>query len=189
MSSLDFGSKIYSAQEKSTTNYVLLTLVGVGSLTHLFFLNYYSETGGHGPATALIWGYSMMIFALFMKIIISAKSKRLMDFVNMANFQLMFLIGFMLWLVMINVKYLYKLNTGKVPNSFETYSGWTTGLIFFNILLYVMKGNFSGDRPSSDAFDQLMKNTNVISGATLFLIFVLIFIQQTILVNFSVDVL
>lgn len=189
MSNLELDSQIYGLKEKETTNYILLILVGFGALTHIFFMNFYSVSGGHGPASALLWGYSFMIFALFMKIIIGAKSKRLSEFINMANFQLMFLIGFMLWLVMINVKYMFKLNTGKVPSSYETYSGWTTALIFFNILLYVLKGNFSGEKSSSGVFNQLMNNTNIVSGISLFLIFVLIFVQHTILVNFSVDVL
>ena len=185
MSSLFESSVIKGKMENTENQYIFIIIIFVGAVTHLFFSNYYSMSGGYGPATALLWGYSLIIFAIFFKIIIDAKRA---SFLTGTTIQMMILVSLMLWLVIINVQNLYKLNTGKVPTSYSMYSSWTTIFILLHLLLYITNiTNYNEE--NSKTFNKIMQNSSLISLITLFLIFVLIFVQHTILLNFSVDVL
>ncbi len=199
--SMSVSGKFSGKREMNNSNSIIFMVIFVGALTHLCFINYFSVSGGYGPATALLWGYMLIIFAIFFKTILSIKTKEFHSFNASTTFQTMFLLSMMLWLVILNVQYMFQLNTGKVPSSYYTYSTWTTIFILFQIFIYLFKENsillqmfsyFSNENSmnvSNEISRRITSNTNIISLATLFLIFVLIFIQHTILINFSVDVL
>lgn len=180
--------------ERNNTNALIGIIIFVGAFIHLCFTNYFSVTGSFGPATALLWGYMIIIFAIFFKMILSAKTSSFESFNASSTFQTMFLLSMMLWLVVLNVQYMFQLNTGKAPASYYSYSWWTTLFIFIQIIFYMIKDIAKDSQSLSSYYPNefisiIFKNTNAISLVTLFLIFVLIFIQHTILTNFSVDVL
>lgn len=186
--SMSISRKFSGKKEMDNSNSIIFMVIFVGALIHLCFINYFSVSGGYGPATALLWGYMLIIFAIFFKTILSMKTKEFHSFNASTTFQTMFLLSMMLWLVVLNVQYMFQLNTGKVPSSYYTYSLWTTIFILLQIFIYIFKNNsmYSDNGKLSNI---ITGNTNIISLTTLFLIFVLIFIQHTILINFSVDVL
>ena len=199
---MSISGKISGKKEMYNSNSIIFMVIFVGALIHLCFINYFSVSGGYGPATALLWGYMLIIFAIFFKTILSVKTKDFDSFNTSTTFQTMFLLSMMLWLVVLNVQYMFQLNTGKVPSSYYTYSTWTTIFILLQIFIYFFKENsmilqmfsYFSNRKSMNASNgnlsgMITSNTNIVSLATLFLIFVLIFIQHTILINFSVDVL
>ena len=65
---LDITSKIFNGEiikEAKLTSQLFTSFIVIGIITHLFFSNIYSSYGNYGPATSLIWGYSIIIFSMF----------------------------------------------------------------------------------------------------------------------------
>ena len=176
------------------TNYIFMSFICVGIFTHLFFSNVYSTHGNYGPASALIWGYSIVLLSIFSLLFLqqtnsSSVNVSLKD-IPVDNIILMVLI---LWIITINVKNSKKINSRKVPNNFYSYSWSTTILIMLQLVIFVLKMTILSDSSSNNSlfkdFSTVMSNINFISYLLLTLIFILIIIQQIILDNFSVDVL
>ena len=179
--------------DSKLTSYIFMSFICVGIFTHLFFSNVYSSHGNYGPASALIWGYSIVLLSIFSLLFLqqtnsSSINVSLKD-IPVDNIILMVLI---LWIITINVKNSKKINSRKVPNNFYSYSWSTTILIMLQLVIFIIKMTILSDSSNNSLFKDfstIMSNINFISYLLLTLIFILIIIQQIILDNFSVDVL
>ena len=172
-------------KDSSFAGQMFTVIMFVGIITHLVFSNFYSTHGTYGPASALIWGYSIIVFSicaiLFFENVVSLTNN------DSGNFPLevLLLIVIMLWLISINVRHFTRLNTNKVPPMYNTYSMFTTLLIALQLFLFVIKRVMSSNNTTIAILNQF----NLAYLFILALIFILVIVQQIILNNFSVDVL
>ena len=195
---LDITSKIFNGEilkEAKLTSQLFTSFMIVGIFTHLMFSNIYSSHGGYGPATSLIWGYTIIVFSMFSIIFLNQANDSNTN-INFKSIQIddIILMVFIIWLISLNTKFSKKINSRKVPVSFYNYSFWTTILILLQLIIFIVKMSISNndnikDILNSDNKNNIMANINFISYLLLTLIFILIIIQQIILDNFSVDIL
>lgn len=196
---LDITSKIFNGEilnEAKLTSQLFTSFIVIGIVTHLFFSNVYSSYGNYGPATSLIWGYSIILFSMFSIMFLNqvndSASNLNLKMIQVDDIILMVLI---LWLISLNSKFSKKINTKTVPNNFYNYSFWSTILIALELVIFILKMTISNNgsldlEHSMDTSNKtIMANINFISYLLLTLIFILIIIQQIILDNFSVDIL
>jgi len=195
---IDITSKILNGEilkESKLTSQLFTSFIVIGIVTHLFFSNIYSSYGNYGPATSLIWGYSIILFSMFGIIFLSQVNDSAAN-LNLKMIQVddIILMVLILWLISLNSKFSKKINTKKVPTNFYNYSFWSTILIALELVIFIIKMTISnnGSLGLEDIFGNnknIMANINFISYLLLTLIFILIIIQQIILDNFSVDIL
>lgn len=166
---------------------VFMVTMFVGIFTHLIFSNFYSKHGTYGPASALIWGYSIVVVSII-AILFSDNMMEMTNGVsNSISFEIIGLIILMIWLITINIRHFTKLNTNKVPPMFNTYSSFTTILIGVQLLLFIIKRVMANGNNAK--FVALLNQFGMAYTFLLALIFILVIVQQIILNNFSVDVL
>ena len=174
------------------SSYIFTSFIWVGIITHLFFSNIYSSHGNYGPASALVWGYTIILFSMFSLLFLQQISNSSVNLdlkqLKIDNIILMVLI---IWLISLNSKNYKKINSNKVPNNFYSYSWYTTLLIMIELVIFITQITISNNNQdlSSMINKNIMQNINFVSYLLLVLIFMLIIIQQIILDNFSVDVL
>lgn len=195
---LDITGKIFNGEiikEAKLTSQLFTSFIVIGIITHLFFSNIYSSYGNYGPATSLIWGYSIILFSMFSIIFLSQINDSASN-LNLKAIQVddIILMVFLVWLISLNSKFSRKINTRKVPTNFYNYSFWSTVLIALELIIFILKMTIANDNSASignmiNNNKNLMNNINFISYLILTLIFILIIIQQIILDNFSVDIL
>lgn len=196
---LDITSKIFNGEilnEAKLTSQLFTSFIVIGIVTHLFFSNVYSSYGNYGPATSLIWGYSIILFSMFSIMFLNqandSASNLNLKMIQVDDIILMVLI---LWLISLNSKFSKKINTKTVPNNFYNYSFWSTILIALELVIFILKmtisnnGSLDLEHSMHTSNKTIMANINFISYLLLTLIFILIIIQQIILDNFSVDIL
>ncbi len=179
--------------DSKLTTYIFTSFICVGIFTHLFFSNIYSSHGNYGPASALVWGYGIILLSIFSLLFLQQTNNSSVNVslkqIPVDNIILMVLI---LWIITINVKNSKKINSRKVPNNFYNYSWSTTILIMLELVIFMLKMTILSDSSNTNLFKDstnTISNINFISYLLLTLIFLLIIIQQIILDNFSVDVL
>ena len=174
------------------SSYIFTSFIWVGIITHLFFSNIYSSHGNYGPASALVWGYTIILFSMFSLLFLQQISNSSVNLdlkqLKIDNIILMVLI---IWLISLNSKNYKKINSNKVPNNFYSYSWYTTLLIMIELVIFITQITISNNNQdlSSMINKNIIQNINFVSYLLLVLIFMLIIIQQIILDNFSVDVL
>ena len=138
------------------SSYIFTSFIWVGIITHLFFSNIYSSHGNYGPASALVWGYTIILFSMFSLLFLQQISNSSVNLdlkqLKIDNIILMVLI---IWLISLNSKNYKKINSNKVPNNFYSYSWYTTLLIMIELVIFITQITISNNnrlpilRPSS----------------------------------------
>ena len=178
-------------KENQLTSQLFTCFIFVGIFTHLFFSNIYSSYGTYGPASSLIWGYTIILFSMTSLIFLNQINDSVNN-INLKNIEIndIVLMVFIIWLISLNSKFSTKINSRRVPSTFYNYSWWTTILITMQLFIFVIGmtigNNFSN---ITQGIKTIKTNVTFISSLILILIFMLIIIQQIILDNFSVDIL
>ena len=140
-------NKRYELQDNPNVlnNMVLVGLVFVGLIIKLFFG--FEGNANNGPATSLIWGYSIVVFSLLglsftilsSPDIPNKSQKSLLGiskvFINFVPIILL-LVG-LTWLINLNITNYDLINTGDISKSYYHYSGITTILIFLQIVIII----------------------------------------------------
>ncbi len=173
---------------------VFTSFIFVGIFTHLFFRNIYSSVGTYGPATALTWGYTLIVISMISIIFLNNIHKKfnsIKDTIKIINAETLILMILLLWLISININNSKKINSGKLPQKFYTYSYLSSIIIFFQLVLFLINNVMSNIDLTNNGLDDnsILKNLAFLNYLLLFLNFVLVVIQQIILDNFSVDIL
>lgn len=169
---------------------IFTVFIFVGLLTHLIFSTMYSSTGTYGPATALIWGYSIVFFSIIMVIYNNNITNTKDNIFKIVDVETIILLFYMLWLISINSRYMKKINTNSLPRKFYSYSYISSIIITFQTLLFIFFTTLkSSGLNNIDGASEMIKNIRFINHIFTLLNFILIVIQQIILDNFSVDML
>ena len=162
-----------------------------------------SEDGSSGPASASLWGYSIILFSLigivFIKIKMTEDSnKSVLSYIIGNGLPIFLLLFNLLWLISLNVSYFDDINKGLVSKDFYEYSMLNNILIFVQILIsleVILSKAFDyspvdklGDSTGVKV-DIKQKNTVIMVMSFIFIItnFVLSGIQQVTLDYFTTD--
>jgi len=122
-------AKIFDDQSKVNPVFAALILVG---LFIKFALSdvVLSNDGTSGPATSLIWGYSLVIFSMVGIVVVNVDpgSNEWNDIKKLPWVLLMTII-LMVWVIGINIRYYTQINMKTVPDEFFMWSNYSTVLL------------------------------------------------------------
>lgn len=148
-----------SSLKSNDTGYDVNILTGIaiaGIAIKLFLYQNKSQTGDIGPANSAIWGYGVILIALFgiLYITFSLATKSEMqsgviDFLKIilkSSFPVLFLMGLITWLITMNVSYRTRINKGEVSNDYYKFGYVSTALIILQIIIIL---KFVRDKMSS----------------------------------------
>lgn len=137
-----------SSLKSNDTGYDVNILTGiavVGILLKLFLNQNTSQTGDVGPANSSIWGYGVVLIALFgiLYVTFSLATKDEMqsgvfDFLKItmkSSFPVLFLMGSITWLITMNISYRERINKGHVSNDYYKFGYISTALITLQIII------------------------------------------------------
>jgi hypothetical protein len=104
-----------------------------------------SNDGIDGPANSTIWGYGVVAlsllgilyitFSLGSKAAMESSSFQLIKMLFTSSFPVLFLIGLLIWLIIMNVSYRTRINKGQVSNDYYKISFVSSILIILQIII------------------------------------------------------
>ena len=102
--------------------------------------------GFAAPATALVWGYFIIIFAIIGLVFLEVDpEKNTMDALKKLFQPLLLLIIILLWNISLTYRYYKVINKKSVPKQYFMWSGFATilitAIIIFSVLSYLVKEN------------------------------------------------
>lgn len=182
MQSLGTLSEIFADQSKINPVFFSLILVGLFikmTLSELVL----SNDGTTGPASSLIWGYSLVIFSLIGIVVVNVDpgSNEWSDIKKLPWVMLMTIV-LMVWVIGINIQYYTQINLKTVPEEFFTWSGYSTILLLCLIGISVYQYALS-----STGKTDIASNLYIYSVLVLIFNLIAVSIQQVILNCFYVD--
>lgn len=176
---------------------IMSSFIGIGILTHLVLHHQRSSHGHYGPATALIWGYSIIILSIVCVVFLNNVGKKTISIFKLIPIDVLATLILMLWMISLNSSYLVRINQGNVSSDFYSYSYISSWIILAQILFFLfttllknLLTNVSGEyNVVSQDIKMILNKVSFINYILIILNFMFILAQQLILNNFSVDVL
>jgi hypothetical protein len=177
-------------KDSQFSSQIFTVFIFVGLFTHIVFSGIYSKHGTYGPATALVWGYTIVFFSIVMIIYYNNQSSRSNDIFKIVDIETLLLLFYILWLISLNANNMKKINSNNLPRNYFSYSYMTSIIIALQTLLFIFFTTIKANNiQSSEKEKGIISNIKFINYIFTFLNFMLIIIQQIILDNFSVDML
>jgi len=106
-----------------------------------------SKDGSTGPADATLWGYSVVSFSLmillFYTFTLSSKESMkigILDFIKLillSAFPILFLLGVIIWTILINIRFKNKINKGTLPPDYKMFDITSTILLVAQLLVII----------------------------------------------------
>lgn len=123
-------SKLASDLGKVNPVFAALVLVGLFIKVGLSEVTT-SNDGSTGPASSLIWGYSLIVFSLIGIVVVNSDpgQNEWSDIKNLP-WILLLTIALILWIIVINIQYFKVINLKSVPDEYNMWSGYSTILLF-----------------------------------------------------------
>ena len=177
---------------------ILSSFIIVGLLTHLILKGQRSSHGQYGPATALIWGYTITIISIVCVVFLNNVGKKTTNIFKMIPIDILLTLLLMIWMISLNTNNLIRINKGNVSPAFYGYSSVSSWIIFAQIIFFfftsifrnLLQGSGSGEGKNiNDDVKKILTKVTFINYLLLLLNSMFILAQQLILSNFSVDVL
>ena len=182
--------------EANISSRIFFVFIFIGIMMKIVFGNmdiYDPIDGNYGPASLTIWSYGTVMFSIicliFLNIVISDKDEKITKVISI---DMSVLIIYILWIISINMRHFKKINKKKIPDNYNLYSNLSLFVILFQTLFFLVNFLIKSEDTSSDFIDSnkdLFKKIDFINHLLMILNFILILIQQSILDNFSVDIL
>jgi len=173
--------------DQNKVNPVFLALIAVG-LFIKFALSEInpSDDGSTGPASALIWGYGLVVFSLIGLIIVNVNpgSNEWSD-VKELPWILIFTIALLLWVIAINIQYFKQINKKSVPDEYYMWSNYSTILLVCLVGISIYQYFLS--KSGSEKANSLAATMQIYSGMVFLFNLIAVTIQQVILNCFYVD--
>lgn len=185
-------------QKHIDNNLVFSVFVGfviIGLVIKMFFSTKQPD-GSSGPASALIWGYSMVCFSilgiLFIATTLGSKGEKPLAKLLSSGVPLLILMLLLLWAISFNLKYYDKINKGFVAQEYYTWSDISTTIIIFQVVLVcIYIKNVFLKKINGGTIDA--KSSNDSNKAMMAMYFMVLLnaiclgIQQVVLDNFTTD--
>jgi hypothetical protein len=142
-----------------------------------------------GQATASLWGYNVILFALIGIMILKLDTSEYMFMKQIKNIPIyVFVLSVLIvWVIILNVKFYKIINKQQLPKEYYTWNNWSTyTLLSITIIItFVFYVNQMKTSPIlSPSFDS---DISTFLYFILFINFIIVGIQNTILQNFSVE--
>ena len=187
-------------QELRLTEKILFSFIVVGIISKLIFTNINSGDlyGSNGPATVNIMSYSLILFSLVILVFASTivqmhengSNPKTLDSIKGVSWDTLVIVIYLFWIISINLNYYKNINLKQVPPNFFLYSNLSHGIIAFQLIVFminfVIRNSTIGNKDIEDT--GIKQRLNMLNYLLISLNFFLIFIQQIILENFTVDV-
>jgi hypothetical protein len=123
---------------------IFSAITAIGFILKMFFSQNISKGGIDGPANASIMGYSVIIFALLGLLFIAFTLASKSSFSSSAlaiitgSMPIVFLLGILIWKLLMNIKYQKRINRGNVPSDYSRLDSISTILIMFQCIVIFM---------------------------------------------------
>jgi len=167
-SNIDLAQTLNRILDLDKGKQLFIGFIFVGIIVKIFL-------GFAQPATALIWGYFIIIFSIIGLLFLSVDiNQNDMEAVKKFFQPLLFLIIILLWNISINLKYFKEINKHTIPNIYYTWSHFSAILIISIVILSVL--GYVTDKPLYIYNYILLIMNLIVTG-----------IQQVILDSFTVD--
>jgi len=197
-----------SSLKSNDTNYDVNILTGIifaGLAIKLFFNQSTSQDGTSGPANSAIWGYGVVLIALFgilyVTFSLATKSEmqsgisQFMKTIFNSSFPVLFLMGIIIWLFVMNISYQGRINKGQVSNDYYKFSFVSNFLIILQVMVIIqfirnklgMRQTNTDNSPISRVFNQLSMQMASVGYAVGVINYAIVAIMQIILEYFSTD--
>jgi hypothetical protein len=197
-----------SSLKSNDTGYDINILTGIafaGLAIKLFFYQNKSDDGVDGPANSVIWGYGVVLISLLgiLYITFSLASKTEMqssafEFIKTvfsSSFPVLFLMGLLIWFIIMNISYQSRINKGHVSKDYYKFGFVSTALIILQIIIilkYVrdkmgMTKAMTDNNAMSKVFNEMSKQMAYIGYAVGSINYFIAAIMQVILEYFSTD--
>ena len=185
-------------QKHIDNNLVFSVFVGfvITGLVIKMFFSTKQPDGSSGPASALIWGYSMVCFSilgiLFIATTVGGSKDKPLEKLLSSGVPLLILMLLLLWAISFNLKYYDKINKGFVAEEYYTWSDISTTIIIFQVLMVsiYIKNVFLKKINGGNIDGKSSKDSNKAMMAMYFLVLlnaICLGIQQVVLDNFTTD--
>lgn len=153
-----------SSLKSNDTGYDVNILTGIAIAGMIIKFSLYqskSESGDAGPANSAIWGYGVVLIALFgiLYITFSLATKiemntGVLDFLKVilkSSFPVLFLMGLIIWLITMNISYRTRINKGEVSNDYYKFGYISSALILLQlfIILKFVRDKMSSIQPTT----------------------------------------
>ena len=137
------ASKIMEDLDKVNPVFAALILVGLFIKFGLSAV-VSSNDGSSGPATSLIWGYSLIVFSLIGIVVVNSQpgTNEWSD-IKSLPWILLLTIALVIWIIVINIQYYKEINTKSVPDEYNMWSGYSTVLLLCLIGISVYQYSIS----------------------------------------------
>jgi hypothetical protein len=172
--------------ESSPTNDIFFGLVVVGFIIYGLGLSVSSDDGSMGSASGVLWGFMLVVFSLigiiFINIDTGANEWRAIQSLPLP---LVLTVILLIWVISLNIKYFTQINKRTVPDSYFTWSMYSSIVIACMVGISMFQYLLSKSKNTSTAIN--FKNVAVYSYLLIFLTFITVIIQQIILDCFTVD--
>ena len=197
-----------SSLKSNDTGYEVNILTGIicaGLAMKIFFYQNTSQDGVSGPANSAIWGYGVVLIALFgiLYVTFSLASKReiqsgvfeFMKTVMNSSFPVLFLMGIVIWLIVMNISHQTRINKGHFSKDYYKFEFVSTFLIILQTLIILkfirnklgMTQTTMENNPMSKIFNQISLQMASIGYAVGVINYAIVAIMQIILDYFSTD--
>jgi hypothetical protein len=183
----DLIIKSLKDKDRQIINPVFISIIIVGFIIKMALgYSVASTDGSTGPASSLIWGYSIIIFGMI-GIIYSNLNKGVSEYdsIKKLPYPLIFTIVLLTWLISLNIKYFTKINSLSAPDQYFMWSNYSSilliSLLIISVIQYLLIENKNAEASS------YIKNLSLYSYVLLFFNLIAILIQQIILDSFTVD--
>jgi hypothetical protein len=142
-----------------------------------------------GQATASLWGYNVVLFGLIGIMILKLDTSEYIFTKQIQHIPLyVFVLTILIvWVIILNVNFYTIINKKQLPTEYYTWNNWSTYILLIVIIIitFVLYATQIKVSPIlSDTFDS---DISTILYFILFINFIIVGIQNTILQNFSVE--
>lgn len=164
----DIAQVLNQILDLDTGKQIFIGFIFIGIIVKVFL-------GFAQPATAVIWGYFIIIFSIIGLIFLSVDTTQ-NDMEALKKFfqPLLFLIIILLWNISINLKYFKEINKRTIPNIYYKWSQFSSIIITSIVILSIL--NYVTETPLYMYNYILLIMNLIVTG-----------IQQVILDSFTVD--
>ena len=174
-----------------TINFALITIVGL--VIVLFMPAQTTENGSSGPASSAIWGYGAMACGVFGITMLLFHNKAaglggsVLDYSfwkTLLQTPALILLVIIIWQVAMYTMYFKKINQGKVPPQFSSFSSISSVLIFtqtvflVHIILQKLGEKMSGETEVSKWHSATTTAISLLNVASIFISIIMTIIMQ-----------
>uniref|UniRef100_A0A6C0JKW6 Uncharacterized protein n=1 Tax=viral metagenome TaxID=1070528 RepID=A0A6C0JKW6_9ZZZZ len=142
-----------------------------------------------GQATASLWGYNVILFSLIGIMILKLDTSEYVFMKQIKDIPLyLFVLAILIvWVIILNVKFYKVINEKSLPGEYYTWNNWSTYVLLAIIIIitYIFYAKQIKKNPIlTPTFES---DTSTILYFILFINFIIVGIQNTILQNFAVE--